>query len=389
MSTAPVLTHGLSAQVDTIAKEANELRKQGQVISFREASRRFMLKRLGKKEGNLDLTDRSLEVNNGPEMIFAEANILRDVHTVRDLVESQSFSPNLISVIPEVMLESIQMSVLNDDFTGDFVSVSSPIKSRSDWVTLWPRHTKQKTRKSAEGADPRRSKITLKQKMVYAEDYKHAFDMTYKAIKHMTLDMLAENMRLAADNLNVIRRAELVNVMVNGDGGIDEDKNPIDDEIATIGIENTTSGFQYIDLLRVWVRMGSLGRMPDAIIANETNGLVILQLEEFKKRATGTTDKSLRLRQPLPTSQNLYIFNGLTDDYILMVDTSAVIGRVFEQAPMVESDKDIRQQIVDMVYSESFGFYTRLPLARVRFDLTKTYTGNEFPAWFAAHSYAA
>ena len=377
------LLNGLSTKVREIVNEADQLRREGNVVYFSDACRNFMLTHQG-KDPNKIYTEREYE--RGPELIFQDIGRLPQLTTVRDLIEVTQFH-NLAYVVPQVILDAIQYNILNDDWVGDFVSSQQAIGGRSDEVPLFPRQTKKKATPTVTAADPRKSKISLKQKSVSTDKYSHGFEITYDAIAHMTLDILAENMRIATDHLVTIRRDVMLDVLIDGETCKDEDGNAVDESIITIGATDKTKGWQYIDHLRGWVRMSALRRTPDSLICTEANALIILEMDEFKIRAQGVPEKTLRLRQPIPTAVNIYTSEKVTDDYIILVDRSSVLGRVFRDAPRIDSDRIVAKQIAETYYWEDFGFFTRVPTARLRIDLTENYADYPFPATFYPNVY--
>jgi len=376
MSKQPNATNGLARKFKEIHRRAEEQREKGELLTFRGAVQSFL--REQQAQGK-PYTEREYEF--GPELIFQEAGINPGLVTLRELLTTPAFA-DVKYIVPEVILDAINQGVLNDPWHNDFVVASKQISGRSDNVPLYPRNTKKKVKKSSEAAAPFRSTLQFGEKEVKSYKYMHAFDATYEAIFSSTIDMVALHFRLATDNISMLRRAQLLNALVSGEQADGSEA------IATIGVKSTATGFQYADYLRGWVRQTSMNIMPTSLLCTEDNVLDLLEWDEFKKRSSGTTDLTLRMRQPLPTDVSVYTDDSIGANYFVLVDRTKAIAEVRKQAPMVESERIIQQQIVDTVWSEDFGYYTLLPVARLRFDQSKEYSSNKFPSWFAQNAYA-
>jgi hypothetical protein len=364
---------GLAKRIQEIHFFAQERRGAGRILTFRQACAAFARSANDPDERNL---------NNGPEVIYEELGINPNITTIRDLMTTPDIKP-FSYLVPEVLLDGIMQGFAADNW-GD-IFIKGPVREAPSGVAtvpIFPRNTLEKVRKTAEAADPFLTTISFAEKQIRTRAFKHGFDITYDSMALMPLDAAAEHMRLATINLQYIHKDYVVEVLKNGEKPTDKAGNAIDESVAVIGVDNTTNGWTYKDLRRAWIRMGEVGGMPSEIITCEENVEKILDFDEFKKREAGTTEKTLRLRQPLPSAQNLYSY-PLDGKYYLLVNPAAVVGKVVEKAPMVESEKLIRQQKFFIVYSEAYGLYTKVPTTRVMFDATKAFSSNKWPAWFA------
>jgi len=168
--------------------------------------------------------------------------------------------------------------------------------------------------------------------------------------------------------------------LINGD---QEDGS---DAIATIGVQTPASGLQYRDLLRAWLRMGRIGRMPSYMLSGEEMALDILTLPEFKGFAGMTrVSTQLALDTPIPNVQNYMVTGLLRDELLMLVDTRNALVKLNVGALRVEADRIVEKGINATYVTQTTGFTTMFREARLLIDKTKAWNAPDnmrFPSWF-------
>lgn len=152
---------------------------------------------------------------------------------------------------------------------------------------------------------------------------------------------------------------------------------------AVIGVA-TTNTLAYKDLLKVWVRLSRLGRMGNTIIAGETMAIDTLDLAEFKDRKTGTTDATLLMKSPIPTSVNYFVHGSVPSNQSIIVDSSATMIKYNAQPLLVESEKIVSNQTESTYASLTSGFGIVYRDGRIIVDRSINISGNNFPTWMDA-----
>jgi hypothetical protein len=235
---------------------------------------------------------------------------------------------------------------------------------------------------SEEGATIGEGSVTYGSKDVKVKTRTQGIKMTYDAIRFNTLDLASiffmDVGRLLGNKLN----SDCVNVIINGDQA------DLSEQAAVIGVKDTGAGFQYFDILRVWVRLSLLGRQSTSIIGNELTALDYLELPEVKnKQFTGSPLLRTTLKTPLPTDQDLYVSTKVPANQLVFQDSSLTIVQLTAQPLMVESDKIISKRIAETVASIMTGFANLQRNSRVVLDKSQAYAGGYvFPAWMSPFS---
>src|SRR5690606_28661429 len=169
--------------------------------------------------------------------------------------------------------------------------------------------------------------------------------------------------------------ALMIDTLINGEQANGSESAPV------IGVDNTTTGFVYKDLLRVWIRMARIGKAPKAIIGGEEAAIETLNLSEFKTKNQGTPDKTLNLKTPIPSSSSYFIHGAMPDDQQMVIDPSSAVIKYNAQPLLVESDRIISNQTVETYASLTTGFGILFRDARVIIDSSIAFSGNGFPSY--------
>lgn len=167
----------------------------------------------------------------------------------------------------------------------------------------------------------------------------------------------------------------MIDILINGEQSNGSESAPV------VGID-TANTFTYRDLLRVWIRMARIGKTPTAIIGGEDAALNTLDLDEFKKRESGSTEKTLNLKTPVPQSSAYYIHGTMPANQQMVIDRSSAVIKYNAQPLLIESDKVISNQTIETYASLTTGFGILFRDARVIIDSSLDFqTGNGFPSY--------
>lgn len=166
-----------------------------------------------------------------------------------------------------------------------------------------------------------------------------------------------------------------IDCLINGEQADGSESAPV------VGIADTGAGMKYKDLLKIWVRMGRIGRSPNAIIGGETIALDTLDLTEFKTPVSGTPVANLNMRSPIPASTNFFVHGNVPANQEIIIDpTSSIIK--FNGWPLkVESERIVSNQTQASYVSLQTGFAKLFRDAAVIMDRTLAFASYGFPAW--------
>lgn len=230
-------------------------------------------------------------------------------------------------------------------------------------------------RVAAEGASVEMGSVSYGDKTVKLVKRARGMQITYEAVQFLTLNLLSVYLRDLGVRLGSALTSLAVTALLNGDQADGSES------AAVIGVENTTTKLAYQDIVRVWVRLALQGRQPTTILADEAGVNKLLNMDEFKKRYAGSPDKTLNLRTPLPSEQDVFAHAAVPAGKYLFLCRDAALVQLTAQPLLIEYDKIINRQIQEAVASIITGFATLLRDSRVVVNEAVAFSGNGFPTW--------
>ncbi len=165
-----------------------------------------------------------------------------------------------------------------------------------------------------------------------------------------------------------------ITTLINGEQADGSESAPVLG-VATVGATS------YRDLLKVWIRMSRIGRKADTILGGEDAALETLDLDEFKKRESGTTAAKLDLKTPLPTSTNYFVHGAVPTDQQIIVDSNSALIKYNAQPLMVESEKIVSNQTEATYATLTTGFGIIYRDSRIILDQSLDVATNGFPSY--------
>jgi len=141
-------------------------------------------------------------------------------------------------------------------------------------------------------------------------------------------------------------------------------------------------GSTYMDLLRIWLRLGRIGRLPSVMIGGENMALRTLMFDEFRKYVYGSPREKLDVKTPVPATTNYFVHGNVPDNQEIILDPSSSIIKMNVNPLMVESEKIVSNQTEAFYASLTMGFAKMFTESALILDQTKDFNGdNGFPTW--------
>ncbi len=386
------MSKGLKNHVAALVAELNQIRKDGDAdgkrqITFRELlETKFPDSKVEDLLGELSISGSTILEDawtRGTEARFVVAEMI-----VTAIAKGMGQVPESLSIItqnrdtymtPEIILTPITAGAIQAAFYDRLVATTETVNSDSVSVPKI-NISDAKMEKGTEMSKANRGTVTTGKKKVAFEKTQKALEISYESLRRHSLNFIQiyfEHLgALMASDLN----RDLVTVSINGDQADGSES------AAVIGIKDTTSGFAYRDVVRGFVRMGTMGQTPNAIVASELMAEEWLDMPEVKNRQLGTALLNLRLQTPIPADLPIYIAPNMPETQFELINTSVAFAELVEQALMIETDKVINGQFHEAVASAYIGFMNILRHARLIIDTSLEInfsTGvNYFPSWF-------
>jgi hypothetical protein len=277
-------------------------------------------------------------------------------------------------IAPEVIMPPTMRGLVQGAYYQDLVireisvpqpKVTMPLMNLSEAALV----------ESAEGATIEQGSVSYGSKDITVKKRAKGILFTDESILFNTVNLVSlffeDFGRLLSSGLN----GDAVNVLVNGDQADGSEA------AAVIGTETGTS-IDYLDVLRVAIRFGLIGRKAIAVIGNETTTLSYLNLDAVKNRLNlGPALLPTILKTPLPIPDEVFAAFKVPADELVIADTSAALVQLTAKPLMLESERIARKQINGTFASIYTGFANVQRNARVRVKRTLAFSGNGWPTW--------
>lgn len=222
--------------------------------------------------------------------------------------------------------------------------------------------------------------LTFGQRTVQAKEYKTGLTITDRVRDFVPLSLLSIYLQHVNRKMDRIKNKELIRVLVSGDQA--------DGSLAAPIIGLYTSGtLQYKDLVRVWVRMGRLDKLPDNILAGEASVLELLELTEYKNRQQGTPTLNLNFRTPMPKDANVDVDGNVNTNHLIVVDKETAVVKLNVIPLRLETERIANKGLTNTYVSETGGFANMFRDGRVILAKNLAYSGNAFPSWMDVDTY--
>lgn len=146
-------------------------------------------------------------------------------------------------------------------------------------------------------------------------------------------------------------------------------------------LAGANTGSTYMDLLRLWIRLSRMGRMPSVMIGGENMALRTLMFDEFRTYVFGAPREKLDLKTPVPATTNYFVHGNVPANREIILDPSSSIIKMNVNPLLVESEKIVSNQTEAFYASMTLGFAKMFTEAAIMMDQTLDFAQNGFPTW--------
>ena len=175
--------------------------------------------------------------------------------------------------------------------------------------------------------------------------------------------------------------SDLIDIAFNGDQADGSQSAPV------IGA-STANTLTYADLVRAWIRFARIGRQSTVLLASENDVATILSMDEFQRSvypgaqtpAAAQGGPTLNIKQPLPTSQDIYTHSDIPDGKLILVDKRRFAIQLTAMPLLLESEKIVSRQIQGEYASIITGFANLFKDGRMVLDYTTSLGTNPGPS---------
>lgn len=314
------------------------------------------------------------------ETFYQDLGINASVDTIRNIVSMPDESVRWL--VPEIIRDAIRLGLRKNPIWRDFIASEQQLANPSVIIPSW-NMSEAMPRYVGEAETIQKGAVSFGQKQMKFRKLGKGLRISYEVAQYVTINVMSIFLQDFGVKLNLGLDSLLIDILINGEQADGSESAPIVG-IGTSGLAN----FNYQDLLRVWIRMSMLGRMPFGIIGGEAAALQVLNLAEFKTNTMGGTaaagvapNSRLDLRTPIPTTSAYYIHGAVPNNYQILVDRSSAVIKYNVQPLLVETDKIVSNQTLETYCSLTTGFGILYRDARVVINAAAAFSGNGFPTW--------
>lgn len=315
-----------------------------------------------------------------PEKFYGELGIDLNGMTVEKMLNTSDLTRYLF---PEVFRDAIVRGLEYTPIYGRLVTGNENIDStgltmpKMDWTTI--DQTELQLRDVNEGATITEGEIMVwSEKTVNIKKKGRGLRQTYESLMFTPIDLA----RVFFEELGVKLGADLdrdaIAVLLNGDQANGSESAPV------IGAA-TANTLLYKDIARAWTRFRRLGRNSSIMLASEADTLTILDMAEFQRTifpgaTTGNNVPDLRVVNPLPSSQDIYVTDAIPTGKIVLVDTARAMVQLTAMPLLIETDRIVSRQLNGEYVSIITGFANIFKDGRLVLDYTTNLSTNPGPS---------
>lgn len=296
------------------------------------------------------------------------------MHSVENLYSLPEF-PGYRWIVPEIIRAAIRTGLRKNPIYASLIAAEETVTQPT--VFMPNINMSDATPKKVNEAETiPTGTVSFNQKSVKIHKVGIGLKITDEVAQYSSLNILAIYLQDVGIKLGLALDNLAVDILINGDQDGGTESAPV------IGTISGTS-FTYKDILRAWIRMGMIGRLPQVMLSNEDPALDILDLAEFKASGNAApAAKKIDVRTPIPQSQDYFINGNMLDtDQLMLIDTTAALLKLNAQALKVESERMVDKQVNGTYVSLTTGFANLFRDARLIVDRSLAYSGNGFPSW--------
>lgn len=297
-------------------------------------------------------------------------------HSMQNLMSMPDFEEGYRWLVPEIVREAVRLGLRRNPIYPALIAAEESVTGLK--VTMPQVNMSDATPEYVNEAETIPvGTVSFAEKDVKIRKIGTGIKLSDEVQQYVPLNILSLYLQDAGVKLGLGMDTMAVDVLLNGEAGSVGQAAPV------IGVESTTDGVTYFDLLRAWIRMGRLGRIPSGIISSEKEALKILLLDEFLRSPNGAAPRTnLNVRTPIPQSQDYLIHGAMpSGDKLGIYDNTSALIKLNAGALKVESERIAERQVTGTFVTVTTGFAKLFRDAFIVLDGTLAFSSYGFPSY--------
>lgn len=306
---------------------------------------------------------------------YESLGISSSTKSIGSLAAMPDFNEEYRWLIPEVIREAVRLGIRRNPTYPNLIAEETNVSQRQ---VVMPSVNMSAATPSVigEGDTIPVGTVSFNERSVKLRKYGVGLHITDEVQRYVSLNVLSLFLQDAGVRMAAGMDTLAVSTLLNGDISEGAYSAPV------IGVQNTTNGISYIDILRAWIRMGRLGRTPNAMISNEETGITILQLPEFKGSDYMRTKADINVQTPIPANQSYYIHGAMSaGNTLALIDPTSALVKLNATGLLVDSERIAANQINGTYVTQTTGFAKLFRDSFLVLDGSLDFATNGFPTF--------
>lgn len=311
------------------------------------------------------------------DAFYQALDINPSYHTMENLASMPDFEKGYRWLRPEIVREAVRLGLRRNPIYTRLIVAEESVTQKK--VTMPQINMSDATPEGLEETETIPvGTVSFGEKDVKLRKIGTGLKVSDEVQKYVPLNILSLYLQDAGVKLGLGLDTMAIDVLINGDDVTGKYAAPV------IGVTDTTKGIQYVDMLRLWLRMGRLGRQPSGMISNEEPALKILMMDEFRKWSNNSSsskhDINLRITTPIPQSQDYLVHGAMpVDEKLGFIDNTSALIKLNASALQVESERIAERQLNGTYVTVTTGFAKLFTDSFVILDGTQSFASQGFP----------
>lgn len=329
-----------------------------------------------------------LDVDNPVDVSFAE--VIKEKHgvTLSAFYEDLGINPNydtiqnIVSIpdvdanwiIPEFIRDSIRIGYRQSPIWPNIIAGEEQMKGLTN-VMPHVNMSDSVPAKVNEGETIPLGTISYGSRKFEAYKLGKGIKLTYEVIQHSSLNVVGIFLEDFGVKLGHGTDILAINTLLNGEQADGSNSAPV------IGVASAGT-LTYADILKIWIRMGRLGRVPGTMVGGEDVALLTWNLAEFKNRRDYYAPQAdLKMHMPIPASTDYFVHGNIPASKQIILDKTRGIIKFNANPLMVESEKIVSNQTEASYATVSMGFAKLFRDSAIVLDKSVAFSGAGFPTY--------
>lgn len=313
--------------------------------------------------------------NGTPESFYQAIGVNPSQATIATLMAMPDFDESYRWLLPEIIREAVRLGLRKAPIYSNLIAAEESV-TQPTVILPHVNMSDAMPTKIGEAETIPTGNVTFGEKTVKLQKVGTGLKLTDEVQQYVSLNVLALYLQDVGVKMNIALDTMCVNTLINGD------QTNGSNAAGVVGVQSTSAGFTYFDLLRAWIRMGMLGRLPQSILSNENPALSVLMLDEFRNRMYMLQPQGLNLRTPVPATTNYDIHGAMpADDQLMLIDATSALIKLNASALRVESERIASRQINGTYVTMTTGFANLFNDARLILDKSVSFASQGFPSY--------